>query len=704
MAVSVNIPGFGDVTAQNAAQDDTLNRIASILTDIAGKQGAKLSTDSVKALDRESKRAAGSTRKAADSVENLGARSGDASSSIYGLSTAAATVKSAFAKATSSMTSGKETFGSGLDIMAGLLKSGGDVAAKALAGIPALGGILAGGATVTAAGVAALLAAISVTAKSFQALQQAGGSFGYSLEAVRDQANNAGLRLDQFQNVFAKNTKAFAAFGGSTGQGARDFARLNKSVRDGRDGFRGVGRDLLRMGIGFEEQAEGVAESLEQFKLAGFSMQNMARLAAPVQKYQLIQARQLKVLAQLNGTTLEQEKAKQKAMRDDATNRMILSKYTGEERKKVDAAMAQAEALMVGGGKLFLQQMESGGPMTSGMAMMAMQFPEFAKQTGLMAQGIKGGRLGLTETSTFMAENLNKVAHAADTKKLGATAGVLALGGITNDYVDSAKKHFVKAENLGLALDKVTEIFTDLDKLAEPAKGYTKTIIDALEAQQKITVETSKIVTDIAGGPITQDFLLGPMSKLLVKVTELAEGSATLTDSLVGTDSLEGAVQTLKGTFNNLLPGWMQKGPLRPPSTAKPDGPPKALGGPIDAGGSYFVGERGPELITPGLSGFVTPSNKLFALMQSSVEAAMDDMIASKQSPDALAGQTTGMQDEMSKMAAGIRMQGDDDVGRKRQVEDAMLALPGLLMDNTDAVNKATVENADGMYRLFQAS
>jgi len=62
------------------------------------------------------------------------------------------------------------------------------------------------------------LAMVSETAKSYQALQQAGGSFGYSLEAVRDQANMAGLRLDQFQNVFARNTKVFASFGGSTAE------------------------------------------------------------------------------------------------------------------------------------------------------------------------------------------------------------------------------------------------------------------------------------------------------------------------------------------------------------------------------------------------------------------------------------------------------------------------------------------------------
>ena len=37
----------------------------------------------------------------------------------------------------------------------------------------------------------------------------------------------------------------------------------------------------------------------------------------------------------------------------------------------------------------------------------------------------------------------------------------------------------------------------------------------------------------------------------------------------------------------------------------------KANGGPVKAGGSYIVGERGPELFTPGSSGNITPNHQL---------------------------------------------------------------------------------------------
>jgi hypothetical protein len=37
----------------------------------------------------------------------------------------------------------------------------------------------------------------------------------------------------------------------------------------------------------------------------------------------------------------------------------------------------------------------------------------------------------------------------------------------------------------------------------------------------------------------------------------------------------------------------------------------RAAGGPVSRGGSYIVGERGPELFTPGASGSITPNNAM---------------------------------------------------------------------------------------------
>jgi phage-related minor tail protein len=37
----------------------------------------------------------------------------------------------------------------------------------------------------------------------------------------------------------------------------------------------------------------------------------------------------------------------------------------------------------------------------------------------------------------------------------------------------------------------------------------------------------------------------------------------------------------------------------------------KAAGGPVKSGGSYVVGEKGPELFTPSSSGYITPNHEM---------------------------------------------------------------------------------------------
>ena len=37
----------------------------------------------------------------------------------------------------------------------------------------------------------------------------------------------------------------------------------------------------------------------------------------------------------------------------------------------------------------------------------------------------------------------------------------------------------------------------------------------------------------------------------------------------------------------------------------------RALGGPVDAGSPFLVGERGPELFVPNVSGMIVPNNEL---------------------------------------------------------------------------------------------
>jgi hypothetical protein len=66
----------------------------------------------------------------------------------------------------------------------------------------------------------------------------------------------------------------------------------------------------------------------------------------------------------------------------------------------------------------------------------------------------------------------------------------------------------------------------------------------------------------------------------------------------------------LSSAFGGLIGGG--PGDIRGPggSTSIPFGGPRALGGPVEAGSAYLVGEQGPELFMPGQSGRIIPNGQ----------------------------------------------------------------------------------------------
>jgi phage-related minor tail protein len=67
----------------------------------------------------------------------------------------------------------------------------------------------------------------------------------------------------------------------------------------------------------------------------------------------------------------------------------------------------------------------------------------------------------------------------------------------------------------------------------------------------------------------------------------------------------------LSSAFGGLF-GGLGAGDIRGPggSTSIPFGGPRALGGPVEAGSAYLVGEQGPELFMPGQSGRIVPNGQ----------------------------------------------------------------------------------------------
>jgi hypothetical protein len=109
-------------------------------------------------------------------------------------------------------------------------------------------------------------------------------------------------------------------------------------------------------------------------------------------------------------------------------------------------------------------------------------------------------------------------------------------------------------------------------------------------------------------------------------INEVTEGQWGWIDSVknfkIAAAAVESAVEalatpwvTLTTVINdayNALVSWfgLNKTPVPTPSLSD-FSKKRAVGGPVSAGDSYMVGERGPELFTPGAGGFITPNNRL---------------------------------------------------------------------------------------------
>jgi len=178
-------------------------------------------------------------------------------------------------------------------------------------------------------------------------------------------------------------------------------------------------------------------------------------------------------------------------------------------------------------------------------------------------------------------------------------------GGYYASRAQGAKDDTFRLEQQMLDLEAAT---TATDAAFEALKGELKLEGAVLDAKAMLDQLKEKAVEAFQGA----DGALGKYEQSLVdaklKVLDLAEMIA-LTDSqknqirvLVDTGDLERAIGLI---------GIIGASGYTPELNAMRYRGARAAGGPVAGGGSYLVGERGPELFTPGTSGNITPNSAL---------------------------------------------------------------------------------------------
>lgn len=285
-AVTIDIPGVGSVVAKNAASEATLKEILKAMQGVEKKITGKNSGG--KTDDDEDPTAGPMSKMGA-----LGKTFGKLSSTVM-------PVIGGFNALTNALTGTLSEF-------AGV----GDDIERAAKTIPIFGGLLG---TVAAASVK--------VNDSFLAASKSGATFGGSISQFAGAASAAGMTMDKFGALVARNGEGMLGFGGTTEEGAKRFAQVSKTLRQ-------TSSELYALGFSTEDINQGLASYGDLLRKQGLQgTKSNTELAAGAQKYM----KELDALAKISGEERSVKEAQMKQLASDAQFQMSMAGKSEETR------------------------------------------------------------------------------------------------------------------------------------------------------------------------------------------------------------------------------------------------------------------------------------------------------------------------------------------------------------------------------------
>ena len=443
----IDIPGFGAVQADNFASEQTLNRLVdavnnmnqgtggvqSIFAAVAGD--SKRAARDLKQLGAAADRTKGSMDDQASAAEALTRRNMQASNSFASFSRKMSSVS--FESPITAFRAGLEKITDAVGDNAGKITAGFTGLGALIGGIPgaaagaALGTLFTASTTVAGVLGGVLLGDLEKMSLEFGKAQQSGALFGNSMLNFRNIASNSGLTMAQFSNVITKNSEAMSAFGGTTTQGAQEFARANSLL------IRNHGQELRRIGVSYEEMGMRTADFIATLVESGVPIYENGVATEDVARRTKELAVQQKTLAAINGTTIDQEKEKQRMQRKDAQMNAVLMGMNEKEREVVQQLAAQFPQAT----QFIKEFVAFGGPVTKEGNMQAAMMGTLTNELGNTITAVKGGQD--VKGAIDSMKRLSEVSPAiqAETRAM-ADLVKLSIAGSTNSVVLMAEKNF----------------------------------------------------------------------------------------------------------------------------------------------------------------------------------------------------------------------------------------------------------------------
>ena len=384
--------------------------------------------------------------------------------------------------------------------------------------------------------------------QSFQLLAKSGADFGYNLENLRTTAATARLELGEFTELVSQSSTMMASFGGTVTQGARRTAELTDAL--GTD----LRIQLQSMGLSMEEINEQMVMQA-YLNRAGSRVEIQDKAFAAEATAEL--TKNMLQLAKLTGEDVKTQQDKITQAQNDIAFQMELAKLDEDSRKKVNLAMAEAQAT---GGKVAVDALKAEflgmPPLTRELQLFTATMPESAKNV----KDLLGTALNTaTDYDTMLATQGERMATYLENQVMSAgsleaaiKAGVISGEGVGAEIaalfggqIDKIAPYFTKSgEGLVFAKDQFLKDFETITA-TPPEDGELSEMAQFIE-----TVKEAKlaIVTNLINpllGAVTEVF--GPFNGWFTGfIGEQGEGSAFKT-------ALTNISKYITGTVNPAL-------------------------------------------------------------------------------------------------------------------------------------------------------
>jgi len=247
---------------------------------------------------------------------------------------------------------------------------------------------------------------------------------------------------------------------------------------------------------------------MERFTLSGMSFEQLAVRTREVAAAAFEQAQQQKVLAAMTGRSIEQQKAAQKAQRQDAQVQAAIARLGPQQQQQVEQLISAFPHLR----GAILDQVTFGGAVGEEAMRQLTLFPNAVASVQGAVDGIKNGS-GIA-IDAFKAQAANSEAIRAE--YLEGADLVAQLGRYSsNQLVKTAEQMIIpQQEMMAKAIgDTVGKIVDDMKTLAKGGGDATKALIEQQKAQRELNMQISAGITG----------LLNQTGGLITKVTELTK-------------------------------------------------------------------------------------------------------------------------------------------------------------------------------------